>query len=110
MAKFEIYKSKSGKFHFRLKSGNGQIILSSQGYAQKSGAKNGIESVRKNASRDGGTEIYEGKNGKTYFRIKSTNGQTVASSQGYASGRGAANGLSSVQKNASDAEVVDTTA
>ena len=110
MAKFEIYKSKGGKFHFRLKSGNGQTVLTSQGYAAKSGAKNGIESVRKNVSRDGGTEMFNGKNGDTYFRIKATNGQIVASSEGYKTGRGAANGLASVQKNAGDATVEDTTA
>lgn len=107
MAKFELYQSKQGKHHFRLKASNGQIILSSQGYAQKSGAKNGIESVRKNAGRDGGIERFEGKNGKHYFRVKATNGQTVASSQGYASASGVANGIASVQKNAPGAEVVD---
>ncbi|MEM1042027.1 MAG: YegP family protein [Bacteroidota bacterium] len=109
MAKFEIYKSKGGKFHFRLKSSNGQTTLTSQGYAAKPSAKNGIESAKKNMNRDGGTELFEGKGGKHYFRIKSTNGQTVASSQGYASARGAVNGLSAVQKSAGDAEVVDTT-
>lgn len=109
MATFEIYKSKGGKFHFRLKSSNGQIVLASQGYANKSGAKNGIESVRKNVVREGGVERYEGKNKKHYFRIKATNGQTVASSQGYASARGAANGINSVKKNAGSADVEDTT-
>ena len=40
---FEIFKSeKSGKFHFRLRAKNGQVVFSGQGYAQKSGAKNGI--------------------------------------------------------------------
>ena len=110
MAKFEIYQSKNGEYRFRMKSSNGQIVLASEGYKQKSSAKNGIESVRKNINRDGGTELYEGKNGKHYFRVKSTNGQTVASSQGYASGRGAANGIASVQKNADTATVEDTTA
>ncbi len=110
MATFEIYKSTNGEFRFRLKSSNGQTTLSSEGYAQKAGAKNGIESARKNVNRDGGTELYEGKNGKHYFRIKSTNGQTVASSQGYASARGAVGGLAAVRKSAGDAEVKDTSA
>jgi len=33
--KFEIYQDKGGKFRFRLKAGNGQIILTSQGYTQR---------------------------------------------------------------------------
>lgn len=47
--KFEIYLDKAGEFRFRLKAGNGEIILASEGYTQKAGCKNGIESVRKNA-------------------------------------------------------------
>ena len=42
-------EAKNGKFHFNLKATNGQIILSSQMYASESGAKNGIQSVMKNA-------------------------------------------------------------
>ena len=33
--KFEIKKSANGKFHFNLKAGNGQIILSSEMYESK---------------------------------------------------------------------------
>lgn len=109
MSKFELYQSKGGKYHFRLKAANGQIVLASQGYAQKSGAKNGVESVRKNVGREGGIERFEGKDGKHYFRVKATNGQTVANSQGYASASGLSNGIASVQKNAASAEVVDQT-
>ena len=49
MAKFEIYKDNAGEFRFRLKAGNGQNILASEGYAAKGGCTNGIESVKKNA-------------------------------------------------------------
>ena len=51
--KFEIYKDKAGEFRFRLNSSNGQTILSSEGYKEKSACNNGIESVRKNAPEDG---------------------------------------------------------
>ena len=34
-------------------AGNGQVILASQGYADKAGCKNGIESVKKNSPDDG---------------------------------------------------------
>lgn len=49
MGKFEITKRKDGEFQFNLKAGNGQVILTSEGDANKSGCLNGIESVRKNA-------------------------------------------------------------
>ena len=32
MGKFEIYKDKKEEFRFRLKAGNGQNILASEGY------------------------------------------------------------------------------
>lgn len=47
--KFEVYTDKKGETRFRLKAANGQIILTSEGYASKSGCMNGIESVKKNA-------------------------------------------------------------
>lgn len=47
--KFEIYNDKAGKFRFRLKARNGEIILASEGYKTKASCENGIESVRKNA-------------------------------------------------------------
>ena len=58
--KFEIYLDKVGGYRFRLKATNGQIITSSEGYKQKSGCKNGIESVRKNS--DG--EVVEEEGGQ----------------------------------------------
>ena len=48
--KFVITKDKKGEFRFSLKAGNGEIIAISEGYAAKSSALNGIESVRKNAA------------------------------------------------------------
>lgn len=48
--KFEIYLDKKGEYRFRLKARNGEPILASEGYAAKSGCKNGIDSVRKNVA------------------------------------------------------------
>ncbi|MEE0766828.1 MAG: YegP family protein [Oscillospiraceae bacterium] len=48
--KFEIYLDKAGEFRFRLKARNGEIIAVSEGYKAKASCKNGIESVRRNAT------------------------------------------------------------
>jgi len=45
----EIIKDKAGKYRFRLKSGNGEIIAVSEAYETKASAKIGIESVKKSA-------------------------------------------------------------
>ena len=48
--KFELYKDAAGKFRFRLKAGNGQIIATGEAYESRASALKGIESVRSNAS------------------------------------------------------------
>ena len=48
-AKFVISKDRKGEFRFKLVAPNGETIAVSEGYTAKSGAKNGIESVKKNA-------------------------------------------------------------
>jgi len=51
MPKFEIYKDASGKFRWRLKAPNGEIIASSEAYESKDSCKNGINSVKTNAPK-----------------------------------------------------------
>ena len=47
--KFEWFKDKTGKFRFRLKAPNGEIIATGEAYSSKDACLNGIESVKKNA-------------------------------------------------------------
>lgn len=49
MPKFEVYKDAAGKFRFRLKAPNGEVIATGEAYESKDGCKNGIESIKKNA-------------------------------------------------------------
>ncbi|RMA64538.1 YegP family protein [Ulvibacter antarcticus] len=101
---FEL-KKKGDQFHFVLKSGNGQVILSSEMYNTKAAAKNGIASVQKNCGDDKCFEKKEAKNGKFHFNLKSTNGQIIGSSQMYAAEAGVKTGIESVRKNAPSAEI-----
>lgn len=48
--KFELYKDTAGKFRFRLKAGNGEVIAASQAYETKAAAESGIKSVQANAA------------------------------------------------------------
>jgi len=49
--KFEVYQDKGGKFRFRLKAGNGQIVATGEAYESEASAKAGCEAV-KNAAKD----------------------------------------------------------
>lgn len=102
---FEIYQDKAGEYRFRLKAKNGQNILASQGYAQKSGCQNGIESVKKNSQDESMFELKQSGNDKWMFNLKASNGQIIGTSQMYESESGARNGIQSVMTNAPDASV-----
>ncbi|HAF35350.1 MAG TPA: hypothetical protein DCG88_15300 [Sphingobacterium sp.] len=105
MGKFEVKTRKNGEFQFNLKAGNGQVILSSEGYTTKANCLNGVESVKKNAQDDNKFDRETATNGKYYFNLKATNGQIIGSSEMYESASGMENGIESVKKNAPDATV-----
>ena len=107
MGKFVISKRKNDEYQFNLKAGNGQVILSSEGYAAKDGCKNGIESVRKNAPDDANYERKTSSSGKYHFNLKAGNGQIIGSSEMYESVSSRDNGIESVKNNAPDATVED---
>ncbi|MCG7494508.1 YegP family protein [Thalassobius sp. Cn5-15] len=105
--KFELYQDKAGEYRFRLKAGNGENILASEGYKQKASCENGITSVQKNAADDGRYERKETSAGKFMFNLKATNGQVIGTSQSYTSASGRDNGIESVKKNAPNATVIE---
>jgi uncharacterized protein YegP (UPF0339 family) len=48
--KFVISKGNDDKYYFNLKAGNGEVVLTSQGYSSKADCMNGIESVKSNSA------------------------------------------------------------
>jgi uncharacterized protein YegP (UPF0339 family) len=108
--KFEITKAKDGDYHFHLKAANGQIILTSQMYKEKSSAEGGIESVKKNAANDHNYERKEAHNGEQMFNLKAANHQVIGTSQLYKSIESREEGIASVKENAPSAILEDETA
>lgn len=121
MGKFVIKKTNTG-IKFDLKAGNGEIIATSEVYTTKSACENGIASVQKNApiaavenqtvegyaqEKNPKFEIYKDKAGEFRFRLKATNGQIIATGEGYKALSGCMNGIESVKKNAQDAQIVE---
>lgn len=107
--KFELFTDKAGEFRFRLKAGNGEIILASEGYKQRASAENGINSVKENAPNDDRYERKETASGNPRFNLKASNGQVIGTSESYSSAAARDNGIESVKKNAPDARVEDLT-
>lgn len=106
-AKYEIKKAKDGQFYFNLKASNGQVILTSEMYKAKSGAKNGISSVQENSANDDQFERKTSTSDKHYFVLKAKNNQVIGQSQMYASGSAMEKGIESVKNNGPKAEIAD---
>ncbi|AQX11023.1 hypothetical protein BAX94_14380 [Elizabethkingia meningoseptica] len=109
MGKFEISKRKNGEYQFNLKAGNGQVILTSEGYSTKANCENGVASVKKNSQDDSKFDSKTSSNGKYYFNLKATNGQIIGTSEMYESSSGRDNGIESVKSNAPEASIDDIT-
>jgi uncharacterized protein YegP (UPF0339 family) len=107
MGKFVITKSANGEHRFKLKAGNGEVILVSEGYTSRAGCDNGVESVRTNSQHDERFEKKTSTNAKHYFNLKATNGQVIGTSEMYESTSGRDNGIASVKSNAPTATVED---
>jgi uncharacterized protein YegP (UPF0339 family) len=77
---FEMFQDKEKEFRWRLKQGDDIIGTSGQGYTAKASCTKGIEGIKKGLENGKDTfEIYE-DNAKAFrWRLKASNGQTVAS-------------------------------
>jgi uncharacterized protein YegP (UPF0339 family) len=109
MGKFVITQRINKEYQFNLKSGNGDIILTSEGYVQKASCHKGIESVRINSQDDSRYERRIAVNNKDYFVLKARNGEIIGKSQLYSSKSAMEEGINAVKSNAPTAEIVDET-
>jgi uncharacterized protein YegP (UPF0339 family) len=96
-AQFIIKKAKDGQFYFHLTAANNEIILASEMYKAKSGATNGIESVKKNSAVEARYEKLASK-GKFYFVLKAANNQVIGTSEMYTTERARDDGILAVKK------------
>jgi len=90
---------------FNLCAGNGQVVLTSQQYADKASAMNGIGSVQTNCLDDDCFERKSSTSDQPYFTLKAKNGQVIGQSQMYSSSDAMENGIASVRTNAPTAAV-----
>lgn len=110
MGKFIMTKRMDGEYQFNLKSNNGLVILTSEGYAAKANCESGIESVKRFSQDESRFEKHTAADQKYYFNLKAANGQIIGTSQMYGSEFGVEKGILSVKTNAANAKTEDKTA
>lgn len=120
-AKYQLYKDKQGKFRFRLIAENGRTVASGEAYEKHTNCLNGIGSVKRNSNaaiEDTTTEgakipfpkyqVYVDKAGEFRFNLSASNGEVIASSEGYSSMDNCLKGIATVQR-ISNSEIEDLT-
>ena len=113
MEKIVIRQLPTG-YKFDLKAANGETIATSEVYKTAAACRKGIESIRRHAPKaaiedqtaesfqavtNPKFELYQDKRGAFRFRLKSRNGQTIATGEAYATKAACENGIESVRKN-----------
>ena len=106
---YELSKSSNGQFRFVLKAGNAETILTSELYATRSAAENGIASVQTNSPHDERYERKLAQNGKPYFNLKAANHQVIGTSEQYSSEAARDQGIASVKSNGPSTTIKDKT-
>ena len=118
--RFEIKKSKDGRYVFNLYAPNHVIVATSQVYTTTQAAINGINSIISNASKapiEDQTlknyttltypkwELYVDKGGQYRFRLNASNGSCIVHSQGYTSKGSCKNGIESIIRCSANPEI-----
>lgn len=119
--KYQVYRDVAGKFRFRLRAENNQIVAVSEGYENHAGVLNGVKSVQSNCGSGiedmtiEGTQITNPKYQVFYdkscgyrFHLKAKNGEIIAVSEGYETKEGCINGIEAVRASC-NAEIEDLT-
>ena len=119
ISKFQVYKDIAGKYRFRLRAGNNQIVAVGEAYEQHASCINGIRSIQKNCNSEiedltiegpkvpnPKYQIYKDTAGKFRFRLKAANGEIIAEGEGYESKEGCINGIK-VVRSSCEAEIED---
>ncbi len=107
--KFQIFMGKDEQLYFRLRAGNGEIILGSEGYKVKASCEKGIAAVKEHAPDDANFRRKTATNGEFYFVLVAQNHETVGTSETYTSEQAREKGIAAVKDDAPGARTEDTT-
>jgi uncharacterized protein YegP (UPF0339 family) len=119
--KYQVYKDMAGKFRFRLRAENNKIVAVSEAYERKVGAMNGVKSVQANCQSEiedttiraekltnPKYTIFTDVVSKFRFNLSASNGEIIATSEGYETKQGCMIGIQAVQ-NSCSAKIEDLT-
>lgn len=108
-ATFEIKRAKDREYYFNLLAPNGEVILTSEMYVSKTGARKGIAAVQANAAESDRYDRRTNKRRQHYFVLKAANHRIIGCSQSYSGSTAMEKGIKSVMKNGTTKKIADAT-
>ena len=106
MGDFEHYEGSDGDYYWRLRDSNGETIADgAEGYSSERAVQDAIENVKEEVA-DGSADFehYEGNDGDYYWRLRDSNGETIADgAEGYSSESAVEDAIENVKEEISDA-------
>ena len=108
VAEYDLRRS-GPQYHWTLKEGNGEPILSSERYMSKQNAETGIKLCRVISRQDARYDRRTATTGRLYFDLKAANGEVIGTSETYSSAAACEVGIASCMLNGPTAPVQDNT-
>jgi uncharacterized protein YegP (UPF0339 family) len=106
-AQYKLRQAANGQFYFNLTAENNKIVLTSEMYASKEAARQGIESVRLNGPQEERYDRRKSVDGQDYFVLRAANSEVIGTSEMYRGTAGLENGLQAVKRVAAKAPVAE---
>jgi uncharacterized protein len=91
----------NGSWYFNLSSGNGNVLLSSEGYTTRLGAIGGVLSTLDNGAYAANYSAVKNADGKYHLNLKGSNGEIIATTQAYSTKSSATRAISSCTRGVS---------
>ncbi|MEM8767163.1 MAG: YegP family protein, partial [Pseudomonadota bacterium] len=78
-----VFGDEGDLYRFRLIARDGSAILTSRGYADRKGARNGLKAMLRNAADESRYRRHQRADGNHYFEVKAANGRNLWTSADY---------------------------
>ena len=107
--RFSIFRNSDNRFHFNLRNGSRERILSSNGYLEKSACQKSLVQLKSSVAFDANFQKTATANGQFYFVIKSNEGTILGKSELYFTKYACDNAIALIIKEVPLAHVEDLT-
>ncbi len=94
---FETFRGIDGQWYFHLLAANGEKMLQSEGYTSRSGAENGVTSVKANGVDITNFDVLEAADGEWYFNLVAQNEEVIGTGETYVTKSNAERGAETTQ-------------